>query len=471
MGWKNIKTNKNNIICIILFLIYIIITFLTVLNHEVWSDEAQAWVLTRDTNFTELIKFVRIEGHPLLWYLLVRPFAKLVDNFNAIMCMQILNWLLVVVGMGFFVFKAPFNNIAKFSLLFSSGILYWYPVVARSYCLIPILLFLLAILYPKQKKHPFFYVGLLILLANTHSIMFGFCAALGLVFACNCFKTKNKKNYIAVAIGTISAIITISYLWGSWNENLTVKTIPHITGLAGFSIAFDELTKNIYGHSNLLCYILLSVFLLFFSILFFVKNKKIFFIYISNLLYQFSIYIFCWGVIPHRAYTLVLVTIFCFWSIKDIFKEKALRTITNLIFTVVLFFSVQNGLQHCLRDIFLEHSGGKSTAKYITKHIPENAFIIVNEPFMSVSISAYIPQNKTKWKFFSQEYNDYYTYTNYKNSKSMDKYFLKDLDKYLIQNKEIYVVLSRVFFNSVKPIFKSSQNVYSYEIYEIYKLQ
>ena len=453
-----------------LFLVYAIITFLTVLNHEVWSDEAQAWVLTRDTNLIELIKLVRIEGHPLLWYLLILPFTKLINSFNAIMGMQILNWLLVIIGMGFFVFKAPFNNITKFSVLFSSGILYWYPVVARSYCLIPILLFLLAVLYEKQKEHPFWYVGLLILLANTHSIMFGFCATLGFVFACNCFKTKNKTNYIAVAIGVISAIIIISYLWGSWNENLTVKTIPHITGLAGFSIAFDELTKNIYGYSNLLCYILLSVFLLFFSILFFVKNKKIFFIYISNLLYQFLIYIFCWGVIPHRAYTLILVTIFCVWSIKDIFKEKTLRIITNLIFTVVLFFSVQNGLQHCLRDIFFEHSGGKSTAKYIIEHIPENAFIIVNEPFMSVSISAYIPKNKTKWKFFSQEYNNYYTYTNYKDSKAMKNFYIYDLEKYIETTKEIYVILSRSFFHDLKPIWQSKEEVHSHEIFKIYKL-
>ena len=97
-----------------LFLVYVIVTFLTVLYHEVWADEAQAWVLVRDTNFVNLIKLVRIEGHPLLWYCLITPFAKLINSFNAIMDMQILNWLLVVVGMGFFVFKAQFNNIANF---------------------------------------------------------------------------------------------------------------------------------------------------------------------------------------------------------------------------------------------------------------------------------------------------------------------------------------------------------------------
>ena len=90
---------------------------------------------------------------------------------------------------------------------------------------------------------------------------------------------------------------------------------------------------------------------------------------------------------------------------------------------------------------------------------------------MSVSISAYIPKNKIKWKFFSQNYNNFYTYTNYKDSKSMDKYFLHDLDKYLANHEEIYIILSRVFFHNIKPIFKSSQDAYTYEIYEIYKIQ
>lgn len=445
-----------------------VITFVTVLHHEVWSDEAQAWVLVRDTSFIELIKLVRIEGHPLLWYFLIMPFAKIINSFNAIMSMQILNWLLVIIGMGIFVFKSPFCKMIKFVVLFSSGILYWYPVVARSYCLIPILIFLLAILYPKQKEHPFGYVALLILLANTHSIMFGFCAALGLVFAYNCFKTKNKANYLAVIIGTISAIFIISYLWGSWNENLVVRTLPHTTGFAGIRIAFDELTKNIYGYSNILCYILLIIFLIFSSVIFFIKDKKIFFTYISSILYQFLIYIYCWGVIPHRAYTSVLITIFCFWTMKDVFQDKCLQKVIKTVFVIVLLLAIKNGIEHCIRDIFFEHSGGKAAAKYIIDNIPENAFILVNESFTSVSISAYIPENKTKWKFYSDINKDFYTYIKYKKAQFISLY---DIKKYLQKHKNIYVILCKSSFKYIEPIYKSDKNIHSKEIFEIYNLQ
>ena len=62
----------------LVLLIYIISISVVIVKHEPWADEAQAWLLARDSGLFELLfKRLRYEGHPGLWYLILTPFSKL----------------------------------------------------------------------------------------------------------------------------------------------------------------------------------------------------------------------------------------------------------------------------------------------------------------------------------------------------------------------------------------------------------
>ena len=61
--------------------------------------------------------------------------------------------------------------------------LYWFPVVARNYALIPPALALLAGLYPVRLKKPFAYAFSLLLLVHSHAYMEGLAGILGVFFA------------------------------------------------------------------------------------------------------------------------------------------------------------------------------------------------------------------------------------------------------------------------------------------------
>lgn len=75
---KFIEKIKENKIDIIIFLIYAIVTFvITIIFHEKWRDEAQAWLIARDLDFWGIIKQMTYEGHPPLWHFILAPFAKL----------------------------------------------------------------------------------------------------------------------------------------------------------------------------------------------------------------------------------------------------------------------------------------------------------------------------------------------------------------------------------------------------------
>lgn len=71
------KKSSDKVKEVVTIIVYAVITFCCVYFHEQWKDEAQSWLLAKNLNFVELINQMKYEGHPLLWYIIIMPFAKL----------------------------------------------------------------------------------------------------------------------------------------------------------------------------------------------------------------------------------------------------------------------------------------------------------------------------------------------------------------------------------------------------------
>lgn len=133
-------------------------------NHEPWFDEAQAWLLARDLSAWELLTGqLRYEGTPGLWHLLLMPLAKLGAPYAS---MQVLTVAIALAGAYVLVRYGPFPLPVTALLLFSFVIGYQYAVVARSYVLLPLLLFLLAHTWPDRATRVGRLAVLLALIAN-----------------------------------------------------------------------------------------------------------------------------------------------------------------------------------------------------------------------------------------------------------------------------------------------------------------
>ena len=452
-----------NSICIFLFAIT---TLIILLHHEVWADEAQAWLVVRDLNLFGIIKHVRTEGHPLLWYYVLFPFAK---SGLPIMSMQILNWLVVVVSVGVLFFKSPFNFFSRLAVASSSGFLYWYAATARSYCFIPLFMFLIAVFYQKQKKHPFIYALLVIMLANTHVIMLGFCTALAVIFLWN---NRDKKSITAAALMFASFACITLYLWGSQNENIIVKIAQPLPFPQNIIHALDRSIFNLYGSVNWSYTAVFYIFTACAAIITAFKNRQMLFVYAFSTLFQFAVYVYVWGQLPQRIYTLFFVIMFCFWVMFKDFDNK-LKITTNLLIMLAFFSTLPCGFELIKQDMQKSFSDGKRVAKFIKKHIPEDAFIVSNYPLTTVAISAYLPQNKGKWRFFYQGYNDYYTFSKW--DKNISPSFAPvPLAEYLKHRKDIYVIMSAgSFYDDIIPIYASSDKVFNnqekFSIYHVVK--
>ena len=152
--------------------------FYTILHHEPWFDKAQAWLIARDCSFSQLFSEVlRYEGHPALWYLILKIAITCGLPYEAL---GLLGGAIATVGIGVFLAKSPLPKLLTALFPFTFFLAYQYAVVARSYVLMPLFLFAVAILARRKWERPIRWVVPLMFLANVS--VHAFLVACGILF-------------------------------------------------------------------------------------------------------------------------------------------------------------------------------------------------------------------------------------------------------------------------------------------------
>lgn len=198
-------------ICIGLYFFTNLIFFI---NHEPYRDEANVWLMAKYLSPVELLREIHYQGHPCLWYLLVMPFAKLGLPYRTI---EVLSFLIMLIAAVLFVGQAKLIGIAKIACLFSPIFLYFYPVIARGYCLIVLLLVLVAIVYPKRFHKPVWYGLLLGLLVQADTISVGLAGGLSVAWLTESlfqsYVTKKNRSSFRKALMGLWIPLTSFFFW------------------------------------------------------------------------------------------------------------------------------------------------------------------------------------------------------------------------------------------------------------------
>ena len=111
------------------------------LHHEPWRDEADVWLAARDTSLPELFSLFGYMGTPSLWYLLVRPLARLGIPYES---MLLLHVAIATAVAALVLWKSTFPLPVRLLLVFSYYFGYEYSILARPYALTILLLFAIA---------------------------------------------------------------------------------------------------------------------------------------------------------------------------------------------------------------------------------------------------------------------------------------------------------------------------------------
>jgi hypothetical protein len=143
-------------------------------HHVQCMDEAQAWLIARDSGLRELLfRRLHYEGAPALWPLALWVLARVHLPYGSI------NWLggaFAATGVFLLLRYAPFPRAIRWLLPFTFFLQYQYAVIARPYVLYAALIFALCIIWTATPARPVLFALIAGLLANV--------SLHGAVFAC-----------------------------------------------------------------------------------------------------------------------------------------------------------------------------------------------------------------------------------------------------------------------------------------------
>lgn len=463
--------NKFNLFLLILWLI---VTVFTMFHHEIWRDEAQAWCIVRDLNFIDIFSSVRTEGHPFLWYLILHPFAKL--GFP-VEIMQVISLFFVFISIMFLLFKSPFNKFEKSIICFSAGMLYYLPVVARNYSMIPISLFLLAYFYPNRNKYPFLYILLIILLSQTHIYMMGLCVILSGLFIFESIKDKIKTNTNPLIILSVYFLFMFLMFINTPGENYAL--VPGVNNIMPFKdltilistvfvFPLMNLLVPLQKYSDFISLVSLIPFLLIITYCFFKSDKKLFLIFSFSIGFMLFVFtkVYFNGILYQKSFLIFLVIIFCYWLYKQENKQvsKLLAFSFNLLFIISMIISPIVISQ----EIKYNFSGGKEIAQYIKNNLDkEDVFIAIGNPYLYSPISAYLPNKK----FYNTLFSNYISYYSYASQNKLKKEEFPSNAEYSIIQEDIQIINKDIFDFEYKSSKKNLSSNTQREVFAIYSLK
>ena len=183
--------------------------------HEPIPDEAQAWQLARTLPLTSLFKtFIRYEASPGLWHFLLWVLVRAHVSYAG------LHWIcgaIAVASTALLVFKSPLPRYLKLTLPFTYFLVYQYAVVARSYVLVPALLFMVAIWW---KKRPLVVALLLGLMANATLHAAVISGGLAAVYVIEQVRSERIEDPANRRTFLLSSLILLSFylfaIWTAW---------------------------------------------------------------------------------------------------------------------------------------------------------------------------------------------------------------------------------------------------------------
>lgn len=419
--------------------VFAMISVIGILNHEIWRDEAQAWLIgANSSSLSELFQILRYEGHPGLWHTLLYFISHLSHDPLA---MQLFHLLIAAGVVYIFARFSPFTQAQKILFTFGYFPFFEYNLISRNYSLGVLLIFIFCSSFPKRSQS---YIPCAICLAllgsvNAYSFILATCLAITLIIEGIFDKTVYASLFqrkIDISISMLILVLGIaiglaqllppadSIVFDDGNtesvrESLNAGSQFSLRHLAStFSIFWksympipDVFNYQFWGTNFLLRGTLwsraiagiLSIAILVFSSLLLVRTPLILFLYLfgTSSIFLFTYRIFL-GSIRHYGHLFILF-LGCLWlsyyCSKTDFLVNRYQAIVRfadrykpLYLTAILYIHVLAGVFAFSMDLVHPFSSSKDAANFIKAQQLDHRLIIGSEDVVISSISAFLDQ-------------------------------------------------------------------------------
>ena len=386
---------KNDWLTHLVLLIYIVLISVTISKHEPWADEAQAWLLARDSNpFDLLFKNLRYEGHPPLWYLILMIPSKILPYRT----ISVISAIIAISGVCILLYRSSFPKIVRLLLPFSYFVFYQYGVIARSYVLVPILLFAIARIYSDKTAKIYQFVILVCLLANVSVFSTLIALSIMLIHLIDLIKARSVlakrliiKQIIAYLIFLVIITLIAIILWQPEDSTFAKSYQYNIKQFYNMSrdVLNESITEKLY----------ISIPILVISLVWFWQTRVLLLYLLSTLsvLALFSIkYYNSW----HLGF-IFLTWVFVMWLSFDKQREYRIKNrwfagiAKKVVIASILAVSSFNlfwTASASIHDFNGTYSAGAAVARYIKDNQLEGKKIYATS-FWSTSILPYFKEN------------------------------------------------------------------------------
>ena len=162
--YSDTGATHKRLVALAMFVVWLCVVSFLAWTHLVWRDEVKVLsiALKGDSVFA-MLKELRWEGHPSVWYLLLRAAHTLFPRPEVLLLVSI---VVAVVAVLILILRAPFSLPLLALILFGRFSMYEYSVMARNNGISMLLLFLFAALYQRHRDRDLLLGVLLFLLAN-----------------------------------------------------------------------------------------------------------------------------------------------------------------------------------------------------------------------------------------------------------------------------------------------------------------
>ncbi|OGH05895.1 MAG: hypothetical protein A2W22_02530, partial [Candidatus Levybacteria bacterium RBG_16_35_11] len=414
------KKNASLGFAVFLILLYSAIQVVLLIHHEPWEDEAQAWLIARDLDIVSIFKQMAYEGSPALWHMLLLPFAKTGLSYISEF---ILHLIIAVAAVTVFVLYAPFSRVTKVLFIFSYYMAYEYSIIARSYGLSILFLFLIAALYIKRFEHPLWFSFLVFLLFNTNVHSFFIACSLTILFAWELHRKKVQRGRGKVAVlimftGGLLCFLQLLSPPDNINYGIFQEFTPYVPFVA-IAHAFFPYHSATFMPSELRIVFIVISFLMFSTIILSLSRKPAA-LFILLLSFAGLSYVFAFkhpGAVRHHGLLLIIV-FFTIWISKyyDDSQKKLFDIASNLnlpkLSIVIINVCLALSLFYSLKIQYLEYeypfSGAKEIADFIKKNHLDNYTIVAHQSFgaKANALLPYLP-GKQFWYVGIEDYGTF----------------------------------------------------------------
>ena len=395
-------------------------------HHEPWRDEAQAWLIARDTaSLPALLQLGGYEASPMLWHLVLRPLAQAGLPYWS---MQVLNLVFVLSTAAIVLYCAPFSLAQKAAIIFGYYFFYEYGIIARSYGLSNLLLTALAARYRRRIQHPLLFAALLFGLANSSSMGLILALTIGGFFLAELRGQSGRAMFLGTSLIIVLALALAVYQIippqdvsaGRKLAGLSANWLPASWAALAIGNAFAILPEGNIHFWNTSLWLripspfwqLCSIILLISSIFCFRRHPRYLrlYLFINFALSAAIVALFLQFNSRHTGF-LFLAFVFVFWITQDCTHPARVRTDRFAVsfFSLVLLFQLYASAVALYCELRQPFSPGQIAARFLSDHgyIRADTIIASFGSHIAASILPFLPESCRFYQTESGEFGSY----------------------------------------------------------------